>query len=103
MIDGKIIRQGSGGNRYTTKVFESQKLTDRQIYRYAKQLAGQPFTKIKDGIYTAKLNDGTLITLRNVSSSFKQTEARWTIQIRNSPVLRQVENGLGRNAEIKFR
>ncbi len=44
-----------------------------------------------------------MITLRSVSSSAAQTGARWTVQIRNNPTLRQVENGLGRNAEIKFR
>ncbi|HGN1943668.1 TPA: VENN motif pre-toxin domain-containing protein [Providencia stuartii] len=102
-IDGQTIRQGIGGNRYSTRVYESQNLTDQQIYNYAEQLAAQPLTKVKDGIYTAKLADGTMITLRSVSSSAEQTGARWTIQIRNSPTLKQVENGLGKNAEIKFR
>ncbi|HGN0020522.1 TPA: VENN motif pre-toxin domain-containing protein [Proteus mirabilis] len=102
-IDGQTIRQGIGGNRYSTRVYESQNLTDQQIYNYAEQLAAQPLTKVKDGIYTAKLADGTMITLRSVSSSAEQTGARWTIQIRNSPTLKQAENGLGKNAEIKFR
>ncbi|AWH89944.1 hypothetical protein HYN51_00015 [Limnobaculum parvum] len=102
-IDGQTIRQGSGGNRYTTRIFDSQNLTDSQIYNYAEQLAGQPLTKVKDGIYITKLEDGTAITLRNVSSSADKTGARWTVEIRNSPHLSQIENGLGRNAEIKFR
>ncbi|MGK0678121.1 hemagglutinin repeat-containing protein [Proteus mirabilis] len=98
-----ILQSQIGGNRYSTRVYESQNLTDQQIYNYAEQLAAQPLTKVKDGIYTAKLADGTMITLRSVSSSAEQTGARWTIQIRNSPTLKQVENGLGKNAEIKFR
>lgn len=102
-IDGQTIKQGVGGNRYSTRIYDSQNLTDRQIYNYAEQLAAQPLTKVKDGIYTAKLTDGTMITLRSVSSSAEQTGARWTVQIRNNPTLRQVENGLGKNAEIKFR
>ncbi|WP_272515334.1 MULTISPECIES: hypothetical protein, partial [unclassified Providencia] len=102
-IDGQTIKQGVGGNRYSTRIYDSQNLTDQQIYNYAEQLAAQPLTKVKDGIYTAKLTDGTMITLRSVSSSAEQTGARWTVQIRNNPTLRQVENGFGRNAEIKFR
>ncbi|WP_241748218.1 hypothetical protein [Providencia rettgeri] len=102
-IDGQTIKQGVGGNRYSTRIYDSQNLTGQQIYNYAEQLAAQPLTKVKDGIYTAKLTDGTMITLRSVSSSAEQTGARWTVQIRNNPTLRQVENGLGRNAEIKFR
>ncbi|MCD1125601.1 hemagglutinin repeat-containing protein [Jinshanibacter sp. LJY008] len=99
-IDGQTIRQGSGGNRYTTRVFESQNLTDNQIYNYAEQLAGQPLTKVKDGIYTTRLQDGTNITLRNISSS--NTGARWTVDIKGNPQMTQLENGL-RNIEIKFR
>ncbi|EOT4097367.1 hypothetical protein ACLADE_004996 [Escherichia coli] len=40
-MDGQTIRQSSVSNRYgTTKVFESQNLTDKQIHNYAQQLAG---------------------------------------------------------------
>ncbi|HHR8284190.1 TPA: hypothetical protein ACS9WW_004181 [Salmonella enterica subsp. enterica serovar Muenchen] len=42
-IDGQTIRQGNVSNNYgTTKVFESQNLTDQQIHNYAQQLAGDP-------------------------------------------------------------
>ncbi|EOV8584665.1 VENN motif pre-toxin domain-containing protein, partial [Providencia stuartii] len=71
-IDGQTIRQGIGGNRYSTRVYESQNLTDQQIYNYAEQLAAQPLTKVKDGIYTAKLADGTMITLRSLVQQSKQ-------------------------------
>jgi hypothetical protein len=100
-IDGQTIRQGANGNRYSTRIYESQNLTDKQIYNYAEELAGQPLTKVRDGIYTARLQDGTNITLRNVSSS--NTGARWTIDIRNSPTLTNLYRGLGKRAEIKFR
>lgn len=37
-VDGQTIRQSSVSNRYgTTKVFESQTLTDKQIHNYAQQ------------------------------------------------------------------
>ena len=102
-IDGQTIQQGPGSNRYTTRIYESQNLTDRQIYNYAEELAGQPLTKTRDGIYTAKLQDGTTITLRNVSSSVDKTGARWTIDIRNNPTLTNLYRGLRKSAEIKFR
>ncbi|OCG24555.1 hypothetical protein A9G45_09310 [Gilliamella sp. HK2] len=99
-IDGQLIRQ-NGGNRYTTRIYESQNLTDKQIYNYAEELAGQPLTKVRDGIYTARLQDGTNITLRNVSSS--NTGARWTVEIRNSQALARLYRGLHDKVEIKFR
>ncbi|KFA57980.1 hypothetical protein GAPWKB11_1980 [Gilliamella apicola] len=100
-IDGQTIRQGANGNRYSTRIYESQNLTDKQIYNYAEELAGQPLTKVRDGIYTARLKDGTNITLRNVSHS--DTGARWTIDIRNNPTLTNLYRGLRTGAEIKFR
>ncbi|WP_081298401.1 VENN motif pre-toxin domain-containing protein, partial [Gilliamella sp. wkB108] len=100
-IDGQTIRQNADGNRYTTRIYESQNLTDNQIYNYAEELAGQPLTKVKDGIYTARLQDGTNITLRNVSNS--NTGARWTIDIRNNPTLTNLYRGLRTGAEIKFK
>ncbi|OCG43223.1 hypothetical protein A9G25_00450 [Gilliamella sp. Bif1-4] len=99
-IDGQLIRQ-NGGNRYSTRIYESQNLTDKQIYNYAEELAGQPLTKVRDGVYTARLKDGTDITLRNVSHS--DTGARWTIDIRNNPTLTNLYRGLRKNAEIKFK
>ncbi|MCX8739483.1 hypothetical protein J3U56_09120, partial [Gilliamella sp. B2824] len=98
-IDGQLIKQ-NGGNRYSTRIYESQNLSDKQIYNYAEELAGQPLTKVKDGIYTARLQDGTNITLRNVSNS--NTGARWTIDIKNNPTLLRLYNGLNK-AEIKFK
>ncbi|WP_416379803.1 hypothetical protein [Gilliamella sp. B3468] len=98
-IDGQLIKQNDG-NRYSTRIYESQNLSDKQIYNYAEELAGQPLTKVKDGIYTARLQDGTNITLRNASNS--NTGARWTIDIKNNPTLLRLYNGLNK-AEIKFK
>ncbi|MGO0375725.1 hemagglutinin repeat-containing protein [Escherichia coli] len=104
-VDGQTIRQSLVSNRYgTTKVFESQNLTDKQIHNYAQQLAGDtPLKEVRPGIYTAKLNNGTSITLRNLSSSQEQTGARWTIDIRGNQQLAEIAHKYGRQVEIKFR
>ncbi len=98
-VDGQTIRQSSVSNRYgTTKVFESQNLTDKQIHNYAQQLAGDtPLKEVRPGIYTAKLNNGTSITLRNLSSSQEQTGARWTIDIRGNQQLAEIAHKYGLN------
>ncbi|WDB22944.1 hemagglutinin repeat-containing protein [Escherichia albertii] len=103
-VDGQTIRQSSVSNRYgTTKVFESQNLTDKQIHNYAQQLAGDiPLKEVKSGIYTSKLSDGSVITLRNISTSEGQTGARWTIDIRNNQKLTELGNKYSR-VEIKFK
>jgi len=103
-IDGQTIRQGEVSNSYgTTKVFESQSLTDQQIQKYAQQLAGDtPLKEVRSGIYTANLSDGSLITLRNVSTSEAKTGARWTVDIRNSQRLNELGNKYSR-VEIKFK
>ncbi|EDM0764298.1 hemagglutinin [Salmonella enterica] len=79
-------------------------LTDQQIHNYAQQLAGDtPLVEVKPGIYTAKLNNGTSITLRNVSTSQEQTGARWTIDIKGNDHLGEVANKYKTGVEIKFR
>jgi filamentous hemagglutinin len=103
-IDGQTIRQGSVSNNYgTTKVFESQNLTDKQIHNYAQQLAGEtPLKEVRPGIYTAKLDNGTSITLRNVSSSADKTGARWTIDIKGNQQLSDVAYKY-KDVEMKFK
>ncbi|MEK0002427.1 VENN motif pre-toxin domain-containing protein [Escherichia albertii] len=79
-------------------------LTNKQIHNYAQQLAGDtPLKEVRPGIYTAKLNNGTSIMLRNLSSSQEQTGARWTIDIRGSQQLAEIAHKYGRQVEIKFR
>ncbi|EEW1609457.1 Contact-dependent inhibitor A, partial [Escherichia coli] len=103
-VDGQTIRQSSVSNRYgTTKVFESQNLTDKQIHNYAQQLAGDtPLKEVRPGIYTAKLDNGTSITLRNLSSSQEQTGARWTIDIKGNKQLSDIAYKY-KDVEIKFK
>lgn len=101
-IDGQTIRQGEGANSYgTAKIFESQNLTDKQIYNFAQELAGNtPLREVRPGIYTAELSNGTSLTLRNVSSS--QTGARWTVDIKGNQQLSDIANKFNR-VEVKFR
>lgn len=103
-VDGQTIRQSSVSNRYgTTKVFESQNLTDKQIHNYAQQLAGDtPLKEVRPGIYTAKLENGTSITLRSLSSSQEQTGARWTIDIKGNKQLSDIAYKY-KDVEIKFK
>lgn len=75
-------------------------MSDKLIYNYAEELTGQPLTKIKDGIYTALLQDGTHITLKHVSNS---NTGCWTIDIKNNTTLTNLHKGLRTGAEIKFK
>ncbi|EIS1025252.1 hemagglutinin [Salmonella enterica] len=84
-------------------MFENQNLTDKQIHNYAQQLAGDtPLKEIRPGIYTAKLDNGTSITLRNLSSSQEQTGARWTIDIKGNKQLSDIVYKY-KDVEIKFK
>nr|WP_279583512.1 DUF769 domain-containing protein [Xylella fastidiosa] len=103
-VEVKATPRGSvgGSNKSgTTKVFDSQALTDAQIKDYAQQLTGgMPLEKVKDGVYAAKLSDGTIVNLRSVSKSNDVTQARWTIDIRNNPSFMEAGN---KKVELKFR
>ncbi|HHW4670503.1 MAG TPA: hemagglutinin [Xylella fastidiosa subsp. multiplex] len=84
------------------KVFDSQMLTDKEIRQYAQVwVKGAPFKETsKKGVYVADASDGTKVTLRSVSSSDQVTKARWTIDIRDNPKLREVTK---ETVEFKFR
>ena len=107
-IGGKNIQAtpvGSpGGSNLsgTTKVFDSQSLTDQEIRDFAQQLAGDvPLRQVAPNVYNAKLTDGTIINLRSISSSQAATGARWTIDfIGNSSVSAVTK---GKPVEMKFR
>ncbi|QHS50264.1 hypothetical protein GW952_32315 (plasmid) [Klebsiella michiganensis] len=103
-IDGRRIEPGSESNRYgTAKVFNSQKLTDKQIHNYAQELAGKNKLKqVSPGVFNAKLGDGSSITLRDVSSSKKVTGARWTVDVRGNPDLKNMAMKYS-SVEIKFK
>ncbi|EGO81134.1 hemagglutinin/hemolysin, partial [Xylella fastidiosa EB92.1] len=92
---------GGSNKSGTTKVFDSQALTDAQIKDYAQQLTGGvPLKEVKPGVYMAKLSDGTSVRLRSASSSNEVTKARWTIDIQNNPSLREMTK---ETVELKFR
>jgi hypothetical protein len=107
-ISGKQIQATPAGTpggsnlSGTTKVFDSQSLTDEQIRDYAQQLAGDvPLKQVAPNVYNAKLADGTIINLRSVSSSRQKTGARWTIDlIGNSSVSAVTKR---KPVEMKFR
>ncbi|WP_326490805.1 hemagglutinin [Xylella fastidiosa] len=83
------------------KVLPSEMLTDKEIRQYAQVWAkGAPFKEVKPGVYVAGASDGTKVTLRSVSSSDQVTKARWTIDIRDNPKLREVTK---ETVEFKFR
>ena len=87
-VFGKEFAQvlGDGGsNKYgTTKVFATEKLSERDILNYAQSLAGTvPLQEQKTPlgiVYYAK-KDGMTINLRDFSRSKDDTKARWTVEI----------------------
>ncbi|HHW4668843.1 MAG TPA: hemagglutinin [Xylella fastidiosa subsp. multiplex] len=104
-VEVKATPRGSvgGSNKSgTTKVFDSQALTDAQIKDYAQQLTGGVPLKqtSRPGVYMAELSDGTKVTLRSVSKSKQETLARWTIDIEKNPTLKGVTD---QKIELKFR
>jgi uncharacterized Zn-binding protein involved in type VI secretion len=108
-IDGQRVPAtpagtAGGSNRSgTTKVFDSQNLTDAQIRGFAEELAGgAPLVEKAPGIYVADTGSSGTVTLRSVSSSQGQTQARWTIDVRGDPSLMQSHPNVNQ-FELKFR
>jgi filamentous hemagglutinin len=102
----QVLGEGGGNKSGTTKVFATERLSDREILDYAQSLAGTvPLDSKKTPkgmVYYAK-KDGLTINLREYSSSDKKTEARWTIDIIGKS---SVIDAFGKNVdqvEIKFR
>ncbi|WP_187694972.1 DUF769 domain-containing protein, partial [Xylella fastidiosa] len=94
-----IPTRNKAGN---VKLFASEMLTDQQIRNYAQKLApGAPLKEVSSGVYRADVSDGTIVHLRSVSSSSNETKARWTIEIRDNPSLREFTKE--KKVEIKFR
>ncbi|WP_058570061.1 hemagglutinin [Xylella fastidiosa] len=84
-------------------MLESEAFSDQKIREFAQQLAGDVPLKetSRKGVYRADLSDGTIVHLRSVSSSSNETKARWTIEIRDNPSLRELTKK--EKFEIKFR
>lgn len=105
-IAGLDIKKGYNPvNSQTTVILDSQKLTSDNIKAYAQQLAGTiPLKAVGNGekqIYMANLSNGQQIILRNISSSAAATKARWTLEIKNNPSLKNISSK--DKYEIKFR
>lgn len=110
-VFGKQFEQvtGLGGSNKSgsTKIFATEKMTDREIFSYAQSLAGgKPLAEVRRGqVWTAVLDEktGMKINLRNVSKSVDKTGARWTIDIIDN---KSITKAIGKNVdsvEIKFR
>ncbi|QJQ00177.1 hemagglutinin [Herbaspirillum rubrisubalbicans Os34] len=70
---------------------------------YAQQLAGKsPLEQKTPSVWVADLGGGQTVTLRSVSSSQGVTGARWTIDLRGSPQLQNINSSI-KQFELKFR
>ncbi len=96
-----------GGNKYgTTKVFATEKLSDRDIIDYAQSLTGgEPFKEVTTPLGTVYFSkkDGVTISLRDYSASEEKTNARWTIEILGNKDLQALQGKVKKKVEIKFR
>ncbi|WP_373640068.1 DUF637 domain-containing protein [Klebsiella quasipneumoniae] len=96
-----------GGNKYgTTKVFATEKLSDRDIIDYAQSLTGgAPFKEVTTPLGTVYFSkkDGVTISLRDYSASEEKTNARWTIEILGNKDLQALQGKVKKKVEIKFR
>ncbi|MFC3393727.1 DUF637 domain-containing protein [Brenneria rubrifaciens] len=98
---------GKGGSNRTgtTKVFNSENLSDQEIRNYAQSLTGGAAFKetLPGRVWTAQLADGSKINLRSVSSSSDKTKARWTVEILQDSNVSKVVGENVKRIEIKFR
>ena len=100
-INGKTFIEVAGGNGKTVKMFEG--VSDAEVKKLAENLAGKPLQEVRLGmVWTATAADGTIINLRNISSSAGTTGAKWTIELPNSTILTD-SKGFPIKLEIKFK
>ncbi len=88
----------------TTKLFNTSGLSDaelqRRVFDYAGEITGSQTLKLVDkGVWATKLDDGTIVNVRNMSTS---GIGRWTVEIQNSADLRSLGK-IFRDVEIKFK
>lgn len=90
----------------TTKVFDTTALPaaelEKQVFVYAGELAGgASFKAVDQGVWVAKLADGTTINVRSVSSS---QVGRWTVDVKDSTTIENAaKKANGTNFELKFK
>ncbi|MBC8952385.1 hemagglutinin [Xenorhabdus sp. PB62.4] len=85
---------------------QPKKLTEQNIFAYAESLTGGvPLTRVpsKTDSYIARLVDGSVITLRQFSTSVDKTQARWTIEILRDEQIGNLQGNVKKPVEIKFR
>ncbi|RLM26744.1 hypothetical protein BIY29_05255 [Brenneria alni] len=101
----QVTGEGGSNKSGTTKVFNSESLSDREIRNYAQSLTGGvAFKETAPGkVWTAELADGSKINLRSISSSSDKTKARWTVEILQDPNVSKVVGENVKRIEIKFR
>ena len=95
----------------TTKLFDTSAMSDvelqRRVFDYAGELSGNaPIEKVlKNGVplegrWSAKMQDGTTINIRSVSTS---GAGRWTVEILESSQMKKINETMSKKIEIKFK
>ena len=102
-LAGERVMLQNTNSAGTTKLFNTSALSDaelqRRVFDYAGELSGgQTLKSVDKSVWTAKLDDGTIINARSVSTS---GVGRWTIEIISKEKIMSV---LGRTRiEVKFK
>ncbi|MDO9436644.1 hemagglutinin repeat-containing protein [Hydrogenophaga sp.] len=90
----------------TTKTFDTSgvpaKELEAQVFGYARELAGgKKLTAVDAGVWAVKLDDGTTLNVRSVSSS---NVSRWTIDVQGNGSLKSLNPSYRNNSyELKFK
>lgn len=102
----QVLGNGGGNKQGNTKIFATEQLSKQDIFDYAQSLTGgKPLIEIPTapGRFYAKLDDGSIVNLRNFSESSDKTKARWTIDIIGNEKLNALQGKVKKRTEIKFR
>jgi post-segregation antitoxin (ccd killing protein) len=89
----------------TTKIMDTSSLTDdvlkNEVFNYAKQFGGKELVAAnRPGVWTAILDDGTVLNVRSVSNS---GVSRWTVDVQNNPAMQSLGVSSKNRYEIKFK
>ncbi len=103
-LAGERVMLQNTNSAGTTKLFNTSGLSDaelqRRVFDYAGEITGSQTLKLVDkGVWATKLDDGTIVNVRNMSTS---GIGRWTVEIQNSADLRSLGK-IFRDVEIKFK
>ena len=97
-IAGERVMLQNTNSSGTTKLFDTSAMSDAQlqkrVFEYAGELTGGQALKLVDqGVWTAKLGNGTIINARSVSTS---DAGRWTVEIFESSRMKKNSETLGK-------